>query len=35
MKQGRQMEQGANASIQGQSQRIEKSQSRYSFRDVL
>lgn len=35
MRQGRQMMQGANASIQGQSQRIEKNQSRYSFRDDL
>ena len=35
MKQGRQMMQGANASIPGQSQRIEKNKTRYSFRDDL
>lgn len=35
MKQGWQMTQGANASIQGQSQRIEKNHSRYIFRDDL
>lgn len=35
MKQGRQMTQGANASIQGQSQRIENYQLRHSFRNDI